>query len=124
MSTWKRRSATLPFAELSVHAAVNVVQAGVSTDADTNFMEANRAPVPSGLFLLDVPHKAWIQRPRGSNQPYVPKPAMRYRGDLNDGAAFEKWRTGYSSALAIILFVTVFGAANIYVKALNKVKQR
>jgi multiple sugar transport system permease protein len=39
-------------------------------------------------------------------------------------AAFEKWRTGYSSAFAIILFVTVFGAANIYVKALNKVKQR
>ena len=24
--------------------------------------------------------------------------------------AFEKWRTGYSSAFAIILFVTVFGA--------------
>ncbi len=38
--------------------------------------------------------------------------------------AFEKWRTGYSSALAIILFVTVFGAANIYVKVLNRVKQR
>ena len=38
--------------------------------------------------------------------------------------AFEKWRTGYSSAFAIILFVTVFGLANIYVKALNKVKQR
>ena len=38
--------------------------------------------------------------------------------------AFEKWRTGYSSAFAIILFVTVFGAANIYVKVLNKVKQR
>ncbi len=39
-------------------------------------------------------------------------------------AAFEKWETGYSSALAVILFVTVFGAANIYVKALNKVKQQ
>jgi multiple sugar transport system permease protein len=39
-------------------------------------------------------------------------------------AAFEKWRTGYSSALAIVLFVTVFGAANIYVKVLNRVKQR
>jgi multiple sugar transport system permease protein len=39
-------------------------------------------------------------------------------------AAFEKWRTGYSSALAIVLFVTVFGAANIYVKLLNRVKQR
>jgi multiple sugar transport system permease protein len=38
--------------------------------------------------------------------------------------AFEKWRTGYSSAFAIILFVTVFGIANIYVKALNRVKQR
>jgi multiple sugar transport system permease protein len=39
-------------------------------------------------------------------------------------AAFEKWQTGWSSALAIILFVTVFGAANIYIKALNRVKQR
>src|SRR5208337_1629974 len=38
--------------------------------------------------------------------------------------AFEKWRTGYSSAFAIILFVTVFGAANIYVKTLNRVKRR
>jgi multiple sugar transport system permease protein len=38
--------------------------------------------------------------------------------------AFEKWKTGYSSAFAIILFVVVFGAANIYVKFLNKVKQR
>ena len=38
--------------------------------------------------------------------------------------AFEKWRTGYSSAYAIILFVAVFGFASIYVKALNKVKER
>ena len=38
--------------------------------------------------------------------------------------AFEKWRTGYSSAFAIILFVAVFGLANIYVKALNRVKAR
>jgi multiple sugar transport system permease protein len=38
--------------------------------------------------------------------------------------AFEKWRTGYSSAFAIILFVAVFGLANIYVRALNRVKQR
>ncbi len=38
--------------------------------------------------------------------------------------AFENWRTGYSSAYAIILFVTVFGLASIYVKALNKVKER
>lgn len=38
--------------------------------------------------------------------------------------AFEKWRTGYSSAFAIVLFVAVFGLANIYVKALNAVKNR
>jgi multiple sugar transport system permease protein len=38
--------------------------------------------------------------------------------------AFEKWRTGYASAFAIVLFVTVFAAANIYVKALNSVKNR
>lgn len=38
--------------------------------------------------------------------------------------AFEKWRTGFSSAYAVILFVTVFGLASIYVKALNKVKAR
>jgi len=38
--------------------------------------------------------------------------------------AFEKWRTGYAAAFAVILFVTVFGAANIYVKVWNKVKQR
>jgi multiple sugar transport system permease protein len=38
--------------------------------------------------------------------------------------AFEKWRTGYASAFAMILFVTVFGLASIYVKALNRVKER
>jgi multiple sugar transport system permease protein len=38
--------------------------------------------------------------------------------------AFEAFRTGYSSAFAIILFVAVFGLANIYVRTLNKVKQR
>jgi multiple sugar transport system permease protein len=39
-------------------------------------------------------------------------------------AAFERWETGYASALAVILFVTIFGAANVYVKVLNKVKQQ
>ncbi len=39
-------------------------------------------------------------------------------------AAFEKWETGYASALAVILFVTLFGAANVYVRALNWVKQQ
>jgi len=38
--------------------------------------------------------------------------------------AFEKWRTGFSSAYAVILFVAIFGLASIYVKALNRVKAR
>jgi multiple sugar transport system permease protein len=38
--------------------------------------------------------------------------------------AFEAWNTGYSSAFAIVLFVAVFGMANVYVKALNYVKNR
>jgi len=38
--------------------------------------------------------------------------------------AFEIWRTGYSAAFAVILFVTVFGAANVFVKFLNTVKNR
>jgi multiple sugar transport system permease protein len=38
--------------------------------------------------------------------------------------AFEKWTTGYASAFAVILFVTIFGLANIYVRALNQVKQK
>ncbi len=38
-------------------------------------------------------------------------------------AAFESWKTGYASAFAVILFVTVFGLGNIYVKALNRVKR-
>ena len=38
--------------------------------------------------------------------------------------AFEKWRTGYASAFAIILFATVVAAANVYGKALNAVRNR
>ena len=38
--------------------------------------------------------------------------------------AFEKWKTGYSSAFAVILFVTIFGFGNVYVKVMNKIKER
>ncbi len=36
--------------------------------------------------------------------------------------AFEKWRTGFASAFAVVLFVTIFGLGSIYVKALKKVR--
>ena len=38
--------------------------------------------------------------------------------------AFEKWKTGYSSAYAVILFVTIFGFGNVYVKVMNKIKDK
>jgi len=38
--------------------------------------------------------------------------------------AFEKWRTGYASAFAIILFVSIYGLSMVTVRYLDKVKQR
>lgn len=38
--------------------------------------------------------------------------------------AFEKWRTGYASALAIILFVAIYGLSLITVRFLDRMKQR
>jgi multiple sugar transport system permease protein len=38
--------------------------------------------------------------------------------------AFEKWRTGYASAFAIVLFVAIYGMSLVTVRFLDKVKQR
>jgi multiple sugar transport system permease protein len=38
--------------------------------------------------------------------------------------AFEKWRTGYASAFAIILFVAIYGLSLVTVRFLERVKQR
>ena len=38
--------------------------------------------------------------------------------------AFQEWQTGMSSALAYIMLIMVVGITNIYVKYLNKVKER
>lgn len=38
--------------------------------------------------------------------------------------AFEKWRTGYSSALAIVMFVAIYGMSLVAVRFLDRVKQR
>jgi multiple sugar transport system permease protein len=38
--------------------------------------------------------------------------------------AFEKWRTGYASALGIILFVAIYGLSLVTVRFLERVKQR
>jgi len=38
--------------------------------------------------------------------------------------AFEKWRTGYASAFAIVLFVAIYGLSLVTVRFLDRVKQR
>ncbi len=38
--------------------------------------------------------------------------------------AFEKWRTGFSSALAMIMFVAIYGMSLVTVRFLDRVKQR
>lgn len=38
--------------------------------------------------------------------------------------AFEKWRTGYSSAFAIVLFVAIYGLSSIVVRFLDRMKER
>ena len=43
--------------------------------------------------------------------------------DQPEARSFEKWRTGYASAYAIILFVTVFGGVDLR-QALNKGEER
>lgn len=69
----------------------NDYHAGTETGADTIFMEAETHQLPSGQEYLNYGHKAWTKRPRGSNVPYTPAPALTYSGDLADEAAFERW---------------------------------
>lgn len=67
------------------------IHAGTMTAADTIFMDISRVDLPSGLFSLGYGHKAWTERPRGSNVPYRPAAAWTYTGDLRDNAAWKAW---------------------------------
>lgn len=83
-------SACLDFMDLFL-SMPNVEHAGIETNADTIFMEADRLPLKSGMFRVDIPHKAWVQRPRASNANYSPKPPLQYLGDPSDDAAQREW---------------------------------
>lgn len=72
----------------------NVRQAGAETGADTIFMEMTRTPLPSGYAGLHFGHKAWVDRPRGSNISYKPAPALTWTGSPADDAGERKWLAG------------------------------
>ncbi len=72
-----------------------VVQAGHATSADTIFMEFTPVPMlPSGLSGFGYGQKAWIKRPRGSNQPYTPSPALTWSGPASDENGLRIWLRG------------------------------
>ena len=74
---------------------------------------------------LDVPVSGQVQPVRRLLKPMViAKLIQTANVGATDRVLDIGCATGYSSALAIILFVAVFGLANIYVKALNAVKNR
>ncbi|MBB6255019.1 S41 family peptidase [Nitrospirillum iridis] len=69
----------------------NVRQAGTETNADTIFMEISQATLPSGYAGMSFGHKAWVERPRGSNVSYHPTPALTWMGDPADDAGERAW---------------------------------
>jgi hypothetical protein len=68
-----------------------VEQAGIETNGDTIFMDIVQAVLPSGMMRLHYGHKAWHQRPRGSNQTYRPAPELTYAGNIADDAEWKRW---------------------------------
>lgn len=83
-------SACLDMADLFL-AMPNVIHAGTETNADTIFMDITRVPLPSGRFSIGFGHKAWIARPRASNQTYRPKAEWTYHGDLSNDVGWRDW---------------------------------
>ncbi|MEE3625412.1 hypothetical protein UCD39_15660 [Nitrospirillum sp. BR 11752] len=83
-------SACLDLVDLFL-ALPNVRQAGTETDGDTIFMEVTEAPLPSGYAGMSFGHKAWVERPRGSNVSYLPTPALTWTGDPADDAGERAW---------------------------------
>ncbi|MEA2999619.1 MAG: hypothetical protein QOK17_1452 [Sphingomonadales bacterium] len=69
--------------------ALGAVHVGQTTGADTLYMEVRNSKLPSGITGVSMPMKVYRGRPRGSNQPVVPK--YSFGGDIADTAAIERW---------------------------------
>lgn len=74
---------------LDIWRAMGATQVGVTTSADTVYMEIRREPLPSGIMDVAIPMKVYRERPRGHNEPY--QPHVRYEGDLTDTPTLEAW---------------------------------
>jgi len=81
-------SACLDFAD-RIHFIPGSLHAGLTTSADSVYMEVRPVTLPSGVGRLGLPVKVYRHRPRGHNEPYVPQ--APYAGDINDTQQVQKW---------------------------------
>ncbi|WP_395613253.1 hypothetical protein [Allosphingosinicella sp.] len=72
--------------------ALGAVHVGVTTSADTFYMDVRNVALPSGIVGASIPRKVFRGRPRGDNVPVVP--VHPFMGDIADTAALERWIAG------------------------------
>ena len=71
--------------------AAGAVQVGQETNADTDYLDVRRDPLPSGIGAAVLPMKVYRDRQRGSNVPLAPALRYRFAGDIADTPALERW---------------------------------
>jgi hypothetical protein len=76
--------------------ALGAVHVGQTTSADTLYMEIRERQLPSGVTAVSMPMKVYRGRPRGSNEPAVPK--HYFAGDIADTVLLERWIASLSAA--------------------------
>ena len=84
-------SACLDFAD-AVLAVPGATHFGLSTSADTLYIDIGSQALPSGAQFW-LPLKVWRGRVRGNNQSYDPR--YVFDGDINDTPAVQKWVLGH-----------------------------
>ena len=67
----------------------NAVQIGRETNGDTRYVRGNSAVLPSGSGEITIAYERISGRRRKDNETY--KPGFKFKGDMNDTAALQKW---------------------------------
>ncbi len=91
-------SACLDFLD-ELFAMGQVVQVGLPTSADTDYMEIRSIELPSQLAKVYFPIKVYRGRIRKANQAYIPQ--FRWDGCISDTQGLQKWIAGLADALFV-----------------------
>jgi len=81
-------SACLDFMDLLVLVPATT-HLGLTTGADTRYMDVGDDYRVAAQTLAAVPRKVWLGRPRGNNEPHVP--SRVFTGNIADDAAVQAW---------------------------------